>query len=80
MVDLWLDERELRLLFQIDFKNVNLLELGIEHSLDHHATAFEAVHQVGAVEPVHVVASRQDEIAAEMFDVPRGSRVVRKRQ
>jgi hypothetical protein len=50
---------------------VNLVELLVENARHHYALAFEAMHQIGAVEPEDVLtvfARRQDEIAAEMLD------------
>jgi hypothetical protein len=41
----------LRLLFliQLNLEHMNLLELGIEHSVNNHALTLKTVHQVGAV-------------------------------
>jgi len=56
------------LLVQVNLQNVNLLELGVKNASNHHSSSFEAMHQIGTVEPVDVVPNRQDKIAPQMLD------------
>jgi hypothetical protein len=56
------------LLVQINFQDVNLLEFGVKNASNHHSSSFEAMHQIGTVEPVDVVPDGQDKIAPQMLD------------
>ena len=41
------------LLVQVNLLNVNLFELGVKNAGDNDSSSFEAMHQIGPVEPVH---------------------------
>ena len=40
----------LRLILQIDLEHVNLLQLGIEHAIDHDPASLKAMHEIGAIQ------------------------------
>ena len=45
---------------QINLQNMNLLEFIIERARDHYSPPLIAMHQIGPVEPIHIVSRRTE--------------------
>jgi hypothetical protein len=56
---------------------MNLFELGVTNAGDNYFSSFEAMHQIGSVEPVDIVPHRQDKIASQVLDAIYGAGVRR---
>jgi len=47
---------------------MDLVQLGIQCAIDDDFMSFESVHQVSAIEAIHIIAGREHKISAQVLD------------